>query len=523
MKFSSIATMAIFAFNSAVEAFSASENNNVVLYWGQSSAGSQERLGEYCKSTDADAYVISFISDFPSDSQLTVHGCSGSLDTSCPNMEEDIISCQKLGKKVLLSLGGAVGTYGFTSDEVAAEYASVLWNSFGGGTSTRRPFGTAVVDGFDLDIENGDSAGYTALVTALRKLYDGGDYYVSAAPQCVYPDASMSTVLANAHFDFIFVQFYNNLCNIGSGFNWETWLNYAAKSPNPDVKLYLGLPGSSTAASSGFVDTSEVSEVLAEIQSGSNFGGIMMWDASQAFSNIESGETYVSLIKNLLQSTSGSTSESKSIVGVNSLALPSSSKTVLSTSINAWAAEVSATSILTSAVINKWTAQEVATTITEKTSALAVATQEAGNSVVGWDNRGFAIYASSVIATPTVVLNVPSTLSVAKWTAAQVDDVEKIAEETTLPPLTTTVYALTAPDPYQTWEPIRATTTQAEETTPTQQLEEATTTHQADDGQWHPDQGFQQFANSPQKRDFENYPKSREVVPEFVLKTLHSQ
>lgn len=76
------------------------------------------------------------------------------------NMIPDIKSCQNKGKIVLLSLGGAAGVYGFSNDQNAHDFADTLWNTFGGGKSKTRPFGDAVVDGFDLDIEGGGPAGY---------------------------------------------------------------------------------------------------------------------------------------------------------------------------------------------------------------------------------------------------------------------------------------------------------------------------------------------------------------------------
>ena len=72
----------------------------------------------------------------------------------------DIKTCQKKGKTILLSLGGAAGAYGFANDKDAVAFADTLWATFGGGKSESRPFGDAVVDGFDLDIEGGGSTGY---------------------------------------------------------------------------------------------------------------------------------------------------------------------------------------------------------------------------------------------------------------------------------------------------------------------------------------------------------------------------
>jgi chitinase len=121
-----------------------------------------------------------------------------------------------VGKKILLSLGGAAGSYGFTSDAQAESFADTIWDLFGNGGSLTRPFGDAIVDGFDLDIEGGSTIGYAAFITRMRSHYANDTsktYYISAAPQCPIPDAYLNTALTTAHFDFIFVQFYNNYCS----------------------------------------------------------------------------------------------------------------------------------------------------------------------------------------------------------------------------------------------------------------------------------------------------------------------
>ncbi|ODQ81847.1 glycoside hydrolase family 18 protein [Babjeviella inositovora NRRL Y-12698] len=279
----------------AVSAFDASSNSNVAVYWGQNSAGTQGRLRTYCDDNSIDIFLLSFLNDFPA-TPLGLNFANACGNTfpdgllNCDQIAEDITYCQSKGKKVLLSLGGQAGTYGFTSDAQATAFAATLWNTFGEGTASERPFGTAVVDGFDLDIENKNPTGYTALVDALRTTYfpkGTKQYYISAAPQCPYPDASLSDVLANAYIDFVFVQFYNNYCSLaGTLFNWNTWANYAASvSPNKNVKIYVGLAGSSSAAGSGYVDVATVRSTVNSIGSSSAFGGVLIWDASQAQAN----------------------------------------------------------------------------------------------------------------------------------------------------------------------------------------------------------------------------------------------
>lgn len=69
----------------------------------------------------------------------------------------DIKTCQANGKTILLSLGGDSYTQGGWSSTGAAQSAAdQVWAMFGpvqSGSSVHRPFGSAVVDGFDFDFE----------------------------------------------------------------------------------------------------------------------------------------------------------------------------------------------------------------------------------------------------------------------------------------------------------------------------------------------------------------------------------
>ena len=60
----------------------------------------------------------------------------------CPKIEEGIKACQKEGRKVLISLGGATGHNDLTNDK-ASVLALNLWDLFLGGTALQniRPFG----------------------------------------------------------------------------------------------------------------------------------------------------------------------------------------------------------------------------------------------------------------------------------------------------------------------------------------------------------------------------------------------
>ena len=73
---------------------------------------------------------------------------AGTQLPNCQFLASAIQTCQSKGKIVTLSLGGATGAAGFTSDAQASQFATTLWNLFLGGSSSTRPFGNAVLDGY---------------------------------------------------------------------------------------------------------------------------------------------------------------------------------------------------------------------------------------------------------------------------------------------------------------------------------------------------------------------------------------
>jgi chitinase len=180
----------------------------------------------------------------------------------------------------------------------------MIWATFGPvqkGSTALRPFGSAVVDGFDLDFEKG-VANMVPFANQLRSLMDsatshgGKRYFLTAAPQCPYPDYANNAMLNGAvSFDAIWVQFYNNGCGVQSfvrgsstqkSFNFATWDNWARTvSKNRKVKVFLGVPAGPHAAGSGYLSASSLQPVISYCKKFSSFGGVMMWDASQAYAN----------------------------------------------------------------------------------------------------------------------------------------------------------------------------------------------------------------------------------------------
>ncbi|KAF9359324.1 Chitinase 1 [Mortierella sp. AD094] len=273
-------------------AFDPHSKSNVVNYWGQ---GSEDNLAEYCKDDTINIFALAFVSEIQNGIPVLTlaNHCSGTFPRSstlyCPDVGQDIKACQDRGKAVVISIGGASGSYSLPDARSGRDFADKIWDMFLGGSSSMRPFGDAVLNGVDLDLESGQTEGYVAFIHALRKKFHSADrdYYITAAPQCPYPDQATGDALAHSWFDFVWVQFYNNFCGVqsfGSGnFNFETWNNWATTvSLNKNVKILLGVPGGPGAAGSGVIDADKLITILKSLHSYSNFGGVMMWDAGTA-------------------------------------------------------------------------------------------------------------------------------------------------------------------------------------------------------------------------------------------------
>ncbi|KAJ4499044.1 glycoside hydrolase family 18 protein [Lentinula lateritia] len=301
--------------------------NSVHRYWGQNSYGAthtdvvnyQQRIGYYCGDDAVDVFPVAFVDvffstgDLPSLNLATCNPTdnatfSGTLLPDCSALASDIETCQAAGKLVTISLGGANGGVGFSSDAQGTAFAQTIWDLFLGGSSSTRPFGSAVLDGVDLDIEGGGGTGYAAFVTEIRSLASGASkqYYITAAPQCVFPDASLGSVINAVDFDAIYVQFYNNPCGLPffetTTWNFGVWDNWArTTSPNPNVKVFLGAPAASLAAGTGYQDLATLSSYAVQMrQSFPSFGGVMLW-YGQAYVN----DRYDLGIKNALVAAGG--------------------------------------------------------------------------------------------------------------------------------------------------------------------------------------------------------------------------
>jgi chitinase len=240
----------------------------------------QANLSHFCDSSQGiDIIPLAFLSQFGTpfspgggfgDCDITVPQ-SGQISPACQQVARDIEYCQSQEKRILLSLGGAAGNYGLSNQSDAETLAAELWAMYGpvqNGYTGPRPLGSVVLDGFDLDIENSVGAyNYIFLIWKLRELFTSDPkktYFISGAPQCVVPDASMGDMIFNSPFDYLFIQYYNTPTCSARGkisgyspangrnqyFTFDAWkqVTQVGFSQSIRSKLFIGLPASVDAA-----------------------------------------------------------------------------------------------------------------------------------------------------------------------------------------------------------------------------------------------------------------------------------
>lgn len=221
---------------------------------------------------------------------------------------------QLTGKLRFVSLGGYYAASSFSSTLQAKQFATTMWNLFGGGTATPnlRPFGPGVVvDGFDIDNEDRTTSYWFAFATALKAHYAQNPkrkYYLAAAPQCPRPDASIPISVLRM-CDFVFTQFYNNpSCNLDSaGFlaSLKAWSSDLMVKGKASPRLFIGMPAFS-GAGSGYVEGPQLAKTLPTLgtlrKQVPNFGGVSMWAGPEALSNIDaSGKTFLQHVAAILK------------------------------------------------------------------------------------------------------------------------------------------------------------------------------------------------------------------------------
>ncbi|KAE8732156.1 Acidic endochitinase [Hibiscus syriacus] len=208
---------------------------DIAIYRGQNR--NEGTLAETCATGNYGFVNLAFLPTF-GNGQTPMINLAGHCDpysNGCTNLSSDIRSCQAKGIKVMLSIGGGAGYY-LASSHDDRQVATYLWNNFLGGQSVSRSFGNAILDGIDFNIKGGTNQHWDDLARYRFGYSKHGDtkVYLTAAPQCPFPDAWVGGALKIGLFYYVWVQFYNNpTCQCTAG------LPASPEAAVADLSLYL--------------------------------------------------------------------------------------------------------------------------------------------------------------------------------------------------------------------------------------------------------------------------------------------
>ncbi|GLJ20984.1 hypothetical protein SUGI_0383520 [Cryptomeria japonica] len=229
---------------------------NISIYWGQN--GFEATLASTCASGNFEIVMLVFLSEF-GNGRTPVLNLVGHCDPpsgTCKSLSANIESCQSSGVK----------------------------NNYLGGNSGSGPLRATILDGIDFDIEattehwDDLAKAVSALSTSSKKVY------LSAAPQCPYPDNHLGVALQTGLFNYVWIQSYNNppchYSNDDATNLVNAWSLWTTSVPTTQTRsFYLGLPTAPAAApSGGYIEPNIlISQVLPQIKGSSAYGGVMLW------------------------------------------------------------------------------------------------------------------------------------------------------------------------------------------------------------------------------------------------------
>ncbi|KAJ3298201.1 hypothetical protein HDU79_000089 [Rhizoclosmatium sp. JEL0117] len=216
---------------------------------------------------------------------------------------KDIQYCQSNGIKVVLSIGGDMHSpYNLIPGD-GARLANIIYNSLLQGNSSARPYGSAILDGVELDIEKTGpyfTSEQIILLQTLKQLSPKSIF--SAVPQCFLNGVGMDyntgpVIKSNPElFDYVIIQYYNNpTCSYPFGFNYPEWTKIFKGN------LVIGLAGDDTSAiTGGFLNPGQLQAVLDEVYNDPQFYGISVYDVSSSNPSPSLPSTYSQTLRKAL-------------------------------------------------------------------------------------------------------------------------------------------------------------------------------------------------------------------------------
>ncbi|XP_031483888.1 acidic endochitinase-like [Nymphaea colorata] len=261
-------------------------SDQMAMYWGwhiNNLAGAA--LKATCETNHFTHVSIAFLSNFGNGRPPRPDfGTSCDAESGgCRSLAEDIAACQRLGVKMLLSIGGFdVNNYTLVSAEEAHRLAAHIYDVYLSGYGIDGPLGKVKLDGIDFYVNDASTYDYWDVLAQDLKQLDGG-MILTASQGCNHTagkaDMPLYRALKTGLFNKVWPRYHGHPCTYqpwdSAAFavsvqNWATEFS--------EMDFYLGLIANPSYFEERWIHPNELLGALAEARQYRNYKGVMLWN-----------------------------------------------------------------------------------------------------------------------------------------------------------------------------------------------------------------------------------------------------
>ncbi|XP_065674617.1 adhesion G-protein coupled receptor G2 isoform X7 [Hydra vulgaris] len=198
-----------------------------------------------------------------------------------------------------------------------------------------RPFGSAVLNGVNLDITQGPNTGYSQFVKTMHDLMfqdKNRTYIITSTSRCsdLKPLKNLGETLTlyGDYFDEIYIIYYSDTCaSKGEFFNTEEWFLFTNKFIKKPL-VYISLLAAPIAQFKEYYqDSIGLENIIKKVSFHDNFGGIVLYDAGYNEGTLNNNTKYSDVVKKILNENFPTATSTSIIRNLNATAVTSTSRT----------------------------------------------------------------------------------------------------------------------------------------------------------------------------------------------------
>ncbi|CAN6460897.1 unnamed protein product [Victoria cruziana] len=260
--------------------------DTMATYWGwhnDNLSGAALKLA--CETHLFDYISIAFLGNFGNGRppRLDLGSSCNAENGGCKTLGEDIAICQRLGVKVLLSIGGFdVSKYTLASAQEARRLAAHIYDVYLSGYGIDGPLGKVKLDGVDFYVDDASTPDYWDVLAQDLKQLEGG-IILTASQGCNHTagvaDMPLYGALKTGLFNKVWPRYYGHPCTYQP---WDTRA-FAASVQSwatefSGLDFYLGLTANPDYLEDRWISPEELPGAVAIARQYRNYEGVMLWE-----------------------------------------------------------------------------------------------------------------------------------------------------------------------------------------------------------------------------------------------------